>query len=58
MPEPPSAGAVQVTEAVPPPEPDATPMVGAPGTVAGMAEDEATEAAPVPTALVAFTVKV
>jgi hypothetical protein len=33
-------------------------MVGAPGTVAGMAEDEATEAAPVPTALVAFTVKV
>ena len=36
-------------------------LVGAPGTVAGMAgvtELEATEAAPVPTALVAVTVKV
>ena len=33
-------------------------LVGAPGTVAGVTELEAAEAAPVPTALVAVTVKV
>jgi hypothetical protein len=33
-------------------------LVGAPGTVAGVAGAEAVEAGPVPTALVAVTVKV
>ena len=36
----------------------AVPMLGAPGTVAGVTLFEAAEAAPVPTALVAVTVKV
>ena len=36
----------------------AVPMVGAPGTVAGVAGAEAAEAGPVPMALVAVTVKV
>ena len=59
MGEPPlEAGAVQATEAVPPPEPVAVPMVGAPGTVAGVADAEAAEAGPVPAALVAVTVNV
>ena len=54
------AGAVQVTvaEALPA---VAVPMVGAPGTVAGavgVTELEAAEAGPVPTALIAATVKV
>ncbi len=52
-----AAGAVKVTEADPLPA-VAVPMVGAPGTVAGVTELEALEAAPVPTALVAVTVKV
>ena len=58
---PPSeAGAVQVTVALASPA-VAVPMVGAPGTVAaavGVTELEAAEAAPVPMALVAVTVKV
>ena len=37
---------------------DAVTPVGAPGTVAGVTEFEADEAAPVPTAFVAVTVKV
>ena len=52
------AGAVKATlaEALPP---VAAPIVGAPGTVAtGVTEFDAAEAAPVPAALVAFTVKV
>ena len=54
---PPLDGADQLTVA------DAFPATavgatGAPGTVAGVTGDEATEAAPVPTALVAATVKV
>ena len=36
----------------------AVPMVGAPGTVAGVTELDAPEAGPVPTALMAATVKV
>jgi hypothetical protein len=36
----------------------AVPIVGAPGTVAGVTELDAAEAAPVPTLLVAFTVNV
>ena len=51
------AGAVHetVAEALP-----ATPvtLVGAPGTVAGVTDAEAAEAAPIPALLVAFTVKV
>jgi hypothetical protein len=58
MAEPPlEAGAVKVTVAWVLP-PVAVPMVGAPGTVAGVTLFEAAEAALVPTALVAFTVKV
>ena len=51
------AGAVKATlaEALPP---VATPILGAPGTVAGVTEFDPAEAAPVLTALVAFTVKV
>ena len=61
MAEPPLlAGAVQVTvaEALPA---VAVPMVGAPGTVAGavgVTEFDGAEAAPVPTELIAATVKV
>ncbi len=52
------AAAVKVTEAEPFPG-VAVPMVGAPGAVAsGVAELEGVEAGPVPTALVAVTVKV
>ena len=55
---PPSeAGAVKATEADPLPG-VAVPMVGAPGTVAGVTELEAAEAAPVPVPLVAVTVNV
>lgn len=51
------AGAVHDTVACPLPE---TPLteVGAPGTVRGVTEAEATEGAPVPTAFVAVTVNV
>jgi hypothetical protein len=58
MAEPPLlAGAVQVgaAEAFPA---VAVPMVGAPGTVAGVTELEAEEFVPVPTPLMAATVKV
>ena len=50
-------GAVQVTvaEALPA---VAVPMVGAPGTLAGVTELEAADWAPVPTALIAATLKV
>ena len=55
---PPSAtGAVKVTEADPLPA-VAVPMVGAPGRPAGVTELDAAEAVPVPTPLVAVTVKV
>ena len=61
MAEPPSlAGAVQVTVACASPA-VAVPMVGAPGavvTAVGVTELDAAEAGPVPTELVAFTVKV
>ena len=60
MAEPLAAAAVQETVALALAAVAVT-LVGAPGTVAGMAgvtELEATEAAPVPTALVAVTVKV
>jgi hypothetical protein len=58
MAEPPlEAGAVKVTVACALPA-VAVPMVGAPGTVAGVTLFEAAEAALVPTALVAVTVKV
>ncbi len=50
-------GGVNVTDADPFPA-VAVPMVGAPGTVAGVTELDAAEAAPVPTPLVAVTVKV
>lgn len=50
-------GAVNVTEACPPVA-VAVPIVGAPGTVAGVALLDADEAEPVPTPLVAVTVKV
>ncbi len=51
------AGAVQLTvaEALPP---VAVPMVGAPGVVAGVTELDWAEAVPVPTLLIAATVKV
>jgi hypothetical protein len=49
-------GAVKLTVAVPLAT-VAVPMVGAPGTVAGVTLLEAADAAPVPTALVAVTVK-
>ncbi len=58
MAEPPlEAGAVQLTvaEALPP---VAVPMVGAPGTVAGVTELEEPDWASVPTLLMAATVKV
>ncbi len=51
------AGAVNVTVAWASPA-VAAPMVGAPGTVAGVTLLEAVEAAPWPMALVAFTVNV
>jgi hypothetical protein len=51
------AGAVKLTVAVPFPT-VAVPIVGAPGTVAGVTLLEAADAAPVPTPLVAVTVKV
>ena len=51
------AGAVKLTVAWAFP-PVAVPMVGAPGTVAGITAFEAADAAPVPTELVAVTVKV
>ena len=51
------AGAVKLTEACAFPA-VAVPMVGAPGTVAGVTLFEAPDAAPVPTELVAFTVNV
>ena len=51
------AGAVKVTDACALP-PVAVPIVGAPGTVAGVTLLDAADAAPVPTALVAVTVKV
>ena len=51
------AGAVKFTTARVFPR-MAVPMVGAPGTVAGITLFEAAEAAPVPTAFVAFTVNV
>ncbi len=56
--EPPfDAGGVKVTDAWPLP-PVAVPTVGAPGTVATVTEFDAADAGPVPTALVAVTVKV
>ena len=51
------AGDVNATEAWEFPE-AAVPIVGAPGTVAGVTELEAPLAAPVPIAFVAVTVKV
>ena len=57
MAEPLEAGAVHETVALALPAVAVTP-VGAPGTVAGVAEFEARDAEPVPTALVAVTVKV
>jgi hypothetical protein len=51
------AGAVNVTEACPFP-PVAVPTVGVPGTVAGVMEFDAADDVPVPTALVAVTLKV
>ena len=60
MAEPLADGAVHETVALALPAVAVT-LVGAPGTVAGMTgvtELEAAEAAPVPTALVAVTVKV
>jgi hypothetical protein len=51
------AGAVNATEAEAFPR-VAVPMVGAPGTVAGVTEFDAAEAVLVPIALVAVTVKV
>ena len=51
------AGAVQVTVAEALPK-VAVPMVGAPGTVAGVTALDWAEAAPVPMALIAATVKV
>jgi hypothetical protein len=51
------AGAVKVTVAWALPA-VAAPIVGAPGTVAGVTLFEAAEAGPVPTPLVAVTVKV
>ena len=58
IPEPPLlAGAVNATLALALPA-VATPIVGAPGTVAGVTLFDAAEAAPVPALLVAVTVKV
>ena len=58
MAEPPLlTGAVKLTEAEPLPG-VATALVGAPGTVAGVTELEALDAAPVPAELVAVTVNV
>ena len=54
---PPVPGAVKVTEACALPA-VAVPMVGAPGTVAGVTLLDAADAAPVPTLFVAVTVKV
>ena len=56
--EPPfDAGAVNATLALALP-PLATPIVGAPGTVAGVTLFDAADAAPVPAVFVAVTVKV
>ena len=58
MADPPSlTGAVKLTTASPAPRAAAT-LVGAPGEVAGITAEEAAEALPVPTLLVAVTVKV
>ena len=57
MAEPLAEGAVHETVALALPAVAVTP-VGAPGTVAGVTELEAVLAEPVPTALVAVTVKV
>jgi hypothetical protein len=58
MAEPPlEAGAVKEIVAWPLPA-VAVPMVGAPGTVAGVTLSDAAEAAPAPMLLVAVTVKV
>jgi hypothetical protein len=58
MAEPPLlAGAVNVTVACALPA-VALPMVGAPGTIAGVTLFDAAEAAPVPATFVAVTVKV
>ena len=54
---PPLAGADHVTAAAPTPA-TAVGAAGAPGTVAGVTALDAAEAGPVPTALVAATVKV
>jgi hypothetical protein len=51
------AGGVKATETCPLPT-VAVPMAGVPGTVAAVTEFEGADAAPVPTALVAVTVKV
>jgi hypothetical protein len=51
------AGAVNATTALPDPA-VAVPIVGAPGTVDGVTLPEAAEAVPVPSAFVAFTMKV
>jgi hypothetical protein len=51
------AGGVKVTDACPLP-PVAIPTVGVPGTVAAVTEFDGVDATPVPTALVAVTVKV
>ena len=51
------AGAVKLTLACALPAVAET-LVGAPGTVAGVTDDDAVDAEPVPTELVAVTVKV
>ncbi|MGP8006958.1 MAG: hypothetical protein ACLP2J_07995 [Acidimicrobiales bacterium] len=56
--DPLSKGSLQVTVTVPEESAVAVPMVGAPGTVAGVTELEAADWAPVPTALIAATLKV
>ena len=58
MAEPPVAGAVQVTGAAESVLPVADTRVGVPGTVAGVTELDVPEAALVPAALAAVTVKV
>jgi hypothetical protein len=56
--EPPfDAGGVKATETCPLPA-VAVPTVGVPGTVAAVTEFDGADAAPVPTAFVAVTVKV
>jgi hypothetical protein len=58
MVEPPVAFAVNGTETTPEEPPEAVPIVGACGTVVGVAEEEALDALDVPLALVAVTVYV